>query len=125
MIAQNSEFYKGRFELRQYCGNFEAALHGFLSDFEIRGFEIGRVSVFEVPIGAEIEFKAQGSASPYHTFVVNMRRTPFSNRHQFNFNVRCLIPMAETAANEIANALELALLDCSHTKNLSRGVGAL
>ena len=124
-VAQNTEIFKGRFELGQRSGNFESSLHVFLSGFGVHGFEIGRVSVFEKPLGAEIEFKETGSTSPFNTFVMNLRRTPFSNREQFNFSVRCLKPMEEAAAQEIAKDLETALLECPHTKNVARGVKVL
>lgn len=107
----DTKIYNSRFELQKQANKSNAGFHSFVSNFRVLGYQISRVSIFEIPLGAEIDLKTCHENKIENRFRLTMNRTRPRGGNKFFISVKSMSPMSVLAAKEFTSALENTLLN--------------
>ena len=95
--------------------NVEALFHDYLSTLQIKNFYVHRMSIFETPLSAELDFcpgpahQSLFSRTPKPLFQLNIRCGPRRAKTDMTFYVKKLANMRKTIADDFAQELQITI----------------
>lgn len=127
-LPKQFKFCQGRFDFLELDSSQSEIFHLFLKDLSIWGYAKSRISIFEEPLRAMLEFRSKGkSLDPLRSenggFILKLKqvdpRAKNPSRWTYRFEVQTLEKAEAQCAADFTLALEEAIIGHANTLNLS------
>jgi len=121
--SNGAQICHGRLELLGHGKSTESTFHRFLNELSLLGFKTTRISIFEVPLQAVLEFAFEGSSdlAQKNTFQLDIERskTAAGKLSVFEFQVKSVGRNSIESAELFTNALENTCLNNTKVRKMA------